>query len=174
VASRDQAPPAVALETERLSLEPLRVEHAEEMAPLLGDPRLHTFTGGEPPTLQELRDAYERRVLGHSADETQQWLNWIVRERSGGQAVGGMQATITPASDGFSAELAWVIAAAHQRRGYAREAAAAMVGWLRQQGAARLTADIHPDHEASMRVARALGLSLSGEVVADGELRWIA
>ena len=37
------------LESERLVLEPLRVEHAEELAPLLDDPRLHEFIGGDPP-----------------------------------------------------------------------------------------------------------------------------
>jgi RimJ/RimL family protein N-acetyltransferase len=163
----------VPLETERLALEPLRVEHAEEMAPLLDDPRLYTFTGGDPPTLQELGEAYERRVIGHDADDTQGWLNWIVRDRSSGEAVGGTQATITAERDGFSAEVAWIIAARHQRKGYAREAATAMAAWLRQEGALRLVADIHPDHKASMAVARALGLSLSGAIIDSGELRWI-
>jgi hypothetical protein len=43
----DDWPLAPVLSTERLLLEPLRVEHAEEMAPLLDDRRLHAFTGGE-------------------------------------------------------------------------------------------------------------------------------
>jgi RimJ/RimL family protein N-acetyltransferase len=96
-----------------------------------------------------------------------------VRDRSNGQTVGGIQATITADGDRFSAELAWIIATRHQRQGRAREAAAAMAAWLRQQGAVRLIADIQSEHEASMAVARALGLSLSGEVIEGGELRWI-
>ena len=40
------------LQTERLALEPLRVHHAEEMAPLLDDARLFAFTGGRPVTLR--------------------------------------------------------------------------------------------------------------------------
>jgi hypothetical protein len=35
--------------TERLTLEPLRPEHADEMVAVLGDPALYEFTGGTPP-----------------------------------------------------------------------------------------------------------------------------
>lgn len=42
-------PTAERLETERLILEPLRIEHAEEMVLVLGDRRLYAYTGGEPP-----------------------------------------------------------------------------------------------------------------------------
>lgn len=34
------------ISTRRLDLLPLHVEHAEEMAPVLSDPALHTFIGG--------------------------------------------------------------------------------------------------------------------------------
>jgi RimJ/RimL family protein N-acetyltransferase len=46
-----------------------------------------------------------------------------------------------------------------------------MVAWLRQQGAGRVVAHVHPQHEASAAVARAVGLTPSGRVV-DGEVRW--
>ena len=39
-----------------MRLEPLRVEHAEEMASLLDDPGLHVYIGGEPPSLPGLRN----------------------------------------------------------------------------------------------------------------------
>jgi hypothetical protein len=51
----------------RLVLEPLRLEHADEMAPLLDDSRLHTLTGGRPATLDELRETYAQQVAGRSA-----------------------------------------------------------------------------------------------------------
>ena len=41
-------PRAEPLTTERLALEPLRPDHAHELAPVLADPALHAFTGGEP------------------------------------------------------------------------------------------------------------------------------
>ncbi len=38
------------LRASRLDLEPLRVEHAQEMAPLLEDAGLHLYVGGQPAT----------------------------------------------------------------------------------------------------------------------------
>ena len=39
-------PRAETLTAPRLVLEPLRPDHARELAPVLDDPALHTFTGG--------------------------------------------------------------------------------------------------------------------------------
>jgi RimJ/RimL family protein N-acetyltransferase len=151
----------------RLTLEPLRVDHADEMLALLDDAALHTFTGGEPATLAQLRDRYRRQVVGRSPDGTQRWLNWVVRRRADGQAVGTVQATVT----GAEAEVAWVVVSAYQGRGLAREAASTMVAWLREQGVTTVVAHVHPDHVASARVAAALGMAATGTVV-DGEIRW--
>jgi RimJ/RimL family protein N-acetyltransferase len=52
------------LESERLVLEPLRVVHVDELAPLLDDPDLHEYIGGEPPTRDELRRRVELREQG--------------------------------------------------------------------------------------------------------------
>jgi len=52
----DDWPRAPILQTPRLSLEPLRIDHADEMAPLLDDAQLFDFTGGGPCTLDELRE----------------------------------------------------------------------------------------------------------------------
>jgi RimJ/RimL family protein N-acetyltransferase len=156
------------IETGRLLLEPLRPEHAAEMAPVLADPALYVFTGGEPPSAADLGERYERQGHGRSADGRELWLNWIVRERAGGLAVGYVQATVEPA--GGAAEVAWVVGTGFQGRGYAREAAGAMAGWLRGHGAA-LTAYVHPDHTASQAIARAVGLEPTA-LVRDGEVRW--
>ncbi|HVX47669.1 MAG TPA: GNAT family N-acetyltransferase [Mycobacteriales bacterium] len=154
-----------------ITLEPLRVDHAEEMAVVLADPRLYTFTGGEPPTVAELRARYRRQSAGRSDDGGQAWLNWIVRRVSDGAALGFVQATVTgPAAD-RSAEIAWVIGAAHQGLGWACRAAALMVAQLRAAGVPALTAHIHPDNHASAAVAAALGMAATGRIE-DGEDRW--
>jgi RimJ/RimL family protein N-acetyltransferase len=49
-----------------------------------------------------------------------------------------------------------------------------MVAWLREQGARMLFAEIHPDHEASIGVARHLGLKRSEQILESGEVRWTA
>ncbi|HET6685426.1 MAG TPA: GNAT family N-acetyltransferase [Jiangellaceae bacterium] len=163
-------PAAEVIETERLLLEPVRADHAVEMAPVLDDQRLHDFIGGRPATLEELRARYIQLVAGHSADGSQGWLNWVVRHRRSGVAVGTVQATLR-SNGGVTAEVAWVIAAAHQGQGYAKEASAAMTRWLCHRGVDALIAHVHPTHEASIRVARYLGLTPT-DMVEDGEVRW--
>ncbi len=148
-------------------LEPLRVEHATEMVEVLSDPELYAFTGGEPPLLDELRERYRFQVVGHSPDESEEWLNWIVRRAEDGQAVGYVQATVR---DNF-ADIAWVIGRAWQGNGYGSEATAVMVEWLDHRGVAAITAHIHPDHAASAAVAAKVGLSPTDEVD-DGEVVW--
>lgn len=163
-----------ALTTSRLDLELLRVEHAEEMAPLLDDPVLHTYIGGTPATLSQLRERYRRMVVGRSPDGSQRWLNWVLRRRVDGRAVGTLQATLyegTPDQQGVIAEVAWVVAAPYQGRGYAREAAQTMLTWLREQDVTTVVAHVHPEHAASRGVARAIGLTETTTVV-DGETRW--
>jgi RimJ/RimL family protein N-acetyltransferase len=164
------------LPTARLDLEPVRVNHAAEVARAFADAGLHTFTGGEPATEEEWRARLVRRVVGHSPDGSETWLNWMVRRRDTGELVGVMQATVrNPAAgdaDGDEvAEIGWTVATAHQHRGYAREAATAMVEEVRRHGVRRFIAHIHPGHHASMGVARALGLAPTG-IVVDREIRW--
>ncbi|MHA6786000.1 GNAT family N-acetyltransferase [Pseudonocardia saturnea] len=146
------------IRTARLVLEPLRVDHAEEMATVLADPALYAVIGGVPPSVDELRARYARQVAGPAEG---QWLNWVVRHD--GTAVGYVQATVTAEH----AELAWVIGTAFQGHGYAREAAAAVVATLDGP----VVAHIRPGHTASENVAAGLGFRPTGAVV-DGELRW--
>ncbi|MEP7018059.1 MAG: GNAT family N-acetyltransferase [Actinomycetota bacterium] len=158
------------LQSERLILEPLRIDHADEMAPLLDDPALHTFVGGKPATLEELRSRYALQIEG-PPDGSHHWLNWIVRRRDDGQAVGFVQATISVQTGEVTADVAWVIAVSQQRSGYAREAAQRMANWLRQQHVHQVVAHVHPQHHASKAVARSIGLAPT-DIQLDGEVRW--
>ncbi len=155
----------------RLSLEPLSVEHAAEMFELLNDPGLHQFVGGEPLSLTELQEQYDRQTLGRSPDGSQRWLNWVIRRLEDARPVGTVQATVSSSEGGIIAEIAWVIATRYQRCGYAREAVDVMVTWLRKSGVNTFMAHIHPGHRASQGVARGVGLSAT-TVVVGGEIRW--
>jgi RimJ/RimL family protein N-acetyltransferase len=155
----------------RLSLDPLRLEDAAELAALLDDPSLHRFIGGKPATPEEVRARVERQVRGRSPDGKDVWLNWVVRERRTGQIVGTMQATIRIHRTSPTATLAWVVGSAHQGQGMATEAAGLMASWLRRQGIERLRAHIHPQHDASMAIAAAIGLKPTNATVS-GERRW--
>lgn len=158
------------LDADGLHLEPLRVDHAQEMAAVLDDSRLHTWTGGEPATVEQLRSRYARQVRGRSEDGRQAWLNWVARSADGA-ALGYVQATVEAGDDGPVAHLAWVVGVPHQGAGVATRAAAPVLAWLRSCGVSRFVADVHPGHAASRGVASALGMQETGEVV-DGEDRW--
>jgi RimJ/RimL family protein N-acetyltransferase len=164
-------PVARPIKTARLTLEPLRIDHADEMVSVLDDESLYEFTGGTPMTLVELRERYARQAVGHSPDGAQGWLNWIVRETASGSAIGTVQATVHDVSGVFAAELAWVIGSRSQGSGCAKEAAVAMLSWLREQRVASFTAHIRSDHAASIAVAQHLGLSITDEMI-DGEISW--
>ncbi len=141
------------------------------MAPLLDDPGLHLFIGGDPARLAKLQEKYRRQAVGHSRDGSQRWLNWVLRWQDDGQAVGTVKATVISEGDALVAELAWVLATPHQGHGYAREAAGTVVAWLTEQGVKVVVAHVHPEHRASHRVAGAVGFTATTTVV-DGETRW--
>ena len=152
----------------RLVLEPLAVEHAEELHAVLDDAGLYTHTGGEPPTLAQLRQRLTTKVAGGGASET--WHNWVLRRRTDAALVGYVQATVAERS----ADVAWVVGVAHQRRGYAVEGANAMLGLLADDGVTAVSAWIADDNVASTGVAGRLGLDPTDELDEDGERRWTA
>jgi RimJ/RimL family protein N-acetyltransferase len=149
-----------------LRLDPLAATDAHELAPLLDDRRLHEFIGGEPLSEAELEARYRRLVQGAPPGTGAAWLNWTIRRGADGAAVGTAQATVT----GGEAALAWVVASAWQGRGYATEAARALVAWARRNGL-EPTANVHPQHAASERVASDAGLRPTDERAA-GERVW--
>jgi RimJ/RimL family protein N-acetyltransferase len=163
------SPIAERLATPRLDLIPLQPEHADEMVDVLADARLYAFTGGRPPSHDELRARYERQSVGHSAEGAEEWHNWIVRRRPEGETIGFVQATIV--DDGGSADIAWLIGVHWQGRGFAAEAARALVDWLERGGVSVITAHVHPDHHASAAVAARGGLEPTDRIDA-GERVW--
>jgi RimJ/RimL family protein N-acetyltransferase len=169
--SLEDLPEPGVLPGERVVLEPLQVAHASEVAHVFDDLRLHTFIGGTPATEAQLVDRYRRQVAGWSPDRSERWQNWVVRRRVDDQVVGTVQATVTVRGRHLAAEVAWVVATAYQRHGHAKDAASTMVQWLRSLGVSVVAAHVHPDHQASQGVARALGLRKTG-TWHDGEERW--
>ena len=163
-------PPPDALATDRLDLVPLRVADAAEMVAVLADPALYAWIGGAPPSRAELVRRFRAQVAGRSPDGREVWRNWIVRERPSGAATGFVQATIV-VDRPPSAEIAWMIGMPWQGRGYATEAARALVAWLEARGVRSIVAHIHPDHAASAAVAERAGLAPTGKLV-EGERVW--
>jgi [ribosomal protein S5]-alanine N-acetyltransferase len=151
----------IALQTERLDLEPLLPAHAPVLFPLLRDETLYEFLDSEPPrSVGILEEQYRRWEPRKSPDGTQAWLNWVAKLR-GGEYVGWIQATVQ--ADG-RADLAYLVFPSHQRHGYAVEACRAVIDHIKANFVARtIRATIEPANAASIALARKLGLTQTGE-----------
>lgn len=153
--------------TDRLELRPQSPDDADDMVAVLADEMLYAVTGGRPPDLAALRERYTRQAVGHSADGTETWHNWILRRRDDGAAIGFVQATVVDRT----AEIAWLIGVPWQGRGYATEAVRAVVDHLAAAGVPTITAHIAPGHRPSEVVAERVGLAVTDQVD-DGERVW--
>lgn len=139
---------------------------------LLEDPEIHVFTGGHPPaSADDVRAKIRRLESRRSPAGDELWLNWTLRLKDDRTVVGYVQAGVTEGQ----ADLAWVIGVAFQRQGFGSEAGRRVLTWLRQQlQLHEVRAKIRPDHIASRRVARSVGLRPTGEHTDEGEEVWRA
>jgi RimJ/RimL family protein N-acetyltransferase len=153
---------------EGVTLEPQLASHAAELYAVLSDPTLYEFIDTKEPASEDaLRQRLARLESRLSPDGTENWLNWIVRNRAG-DLVGYVQATVTP---DHSAEIAYVLGRAYWRKGYAYAACRAMIQELRSSyDVTRLTATLDPANTASLALLGKLGLGLVWEDVLGREV----
>jgi RimJ/RimL family protein N-acetyltransferase len=144
------------ISTPRLDLVPLTAGDADDLFPLLDDPALGRFTGETPPAdLEEVRAGFVKWEGRRSSDGSELWLNWVMRRRDDGRAIGYVQATV----GGGDAAIAWTVGTAFQRQGFATEAGHALIVWLRDTlGVPTIVGSVHPDNIASQTAALRIGL----------------
>ncbi|MCI3921610.1 GNAT family N-acetyltransferase [Paenibacillus sp. TRM 82003] len=138
----------VPLETERLVLQPLTKERYRE-----------ALSEGYPVGnhVKSYMASLERqpRLLG--------WGVWLVRSKeAGGAIVGDAGFKGNPDATG-AVDIGYGFLPQHRGKGYATEAAGALVGWAFAHGAGRVTAETLRDNAASIRVLRKSGFRLYRE-----------
>lgn len=160
------------LGTERLVLAPMVEGDSDALFELLKDPEIHAFTGSRPPgTADDVKSTIRHRASRRSPGGDELWLNWTLRLKADQAVVGYVQAGVK----GDRADMAWVVGVPFQRRGFASEASQRVLHWLCDDLCVNeVRANIHPNHIASIRLARRLGLSRSGETTGDNEDVWRA
>ncbi len=132
--------------------------HADFVYAALDDDAMWKFFPAyRPQTLEALRERYRRFSGGYPyADGQEVWENWTAFLRKNGEPVGDMQATIAIPEN--TAHIAYAIHRPHWRRGYAAEAARAVIGHLKIEHQARtLFAEMNTANEASVRLIESLG-----------------
>lgn len=144
--------------TARLTIEPLVAAHADELFPLLTPAELHRFTPRRPPASRDaLRERYQRLSSRRSPDGAERWLNWVMRSRDDGRAVGLLEATVTDEH----AFVAYTVVVDAQRRGFGREGLTWLLGWLASElRVTRCVATVDVANAASIALARSVGMVL--------------
>lgn len=151
--------PMRAIETVRLTLEPLAAAHAEEMFPVLSDPAIYEHENRPPPSVAWLRERYRRLEARRSPDGREAWLNWVVRLRTS-EAIGVVQATAEPEG---RAAVAYEIGSRHWGRGLGSEAVGAMIAELAaRHGVTVVFALLRVENLRSLRLLRRLGFRPRG------------
>jgi RimJ/RimL family protein N-acetyltransferase len=144
------------LHTARLDLTAVQPGDVGELHEIFSDPRTHTI--GQGPF--------------HAIDQTQQWIArrigcyrdlglcwYVVREKDSGELVGncgifvGRTGPIEP-------EIGYEIRHDRQGRGYASEAAAAVITECAHAGLGRIWATVRPANTASLRVLHRIGMTI--------------
>jgi [ribosomal protein S5]-alanine N-acetyltransferase len=103
-----------------------------------------------------------RRHLIEENEAAVPWLLRLVVLRETGQYVGYINFHEAPAEEA-SVEIGYEIEPDHRRRGYAEEAAVAMIRWASERGIQRIRASVRPDNEPSLAMVRKLGFTKTGE-----------
>jgi ribosomal-protein-alanine N-acetyltransferase len=143
-----------ALRAGRLVLEPQVAAHAAEMFALLGDPAIYEFEGAPPETVDWLQRRFAQLESRRSPDGEARWLNWVIRLPSR-ELAGYVQATVGSRD---VAEIAFVLASRHWRRGIGKAAVSAIIEELAATyGVRHFAATLKAGNHRSLALLTSLG-----------------
>lgn len=146
------------LETERLRLEPFQDSHYEGLRAMDSDPGVMRYINkGMVKTPEETRESI-RRV--HSRWEKYGFSWWAIKDKVSGAIVGAGCLQHLANVDGAPLEIGWRLIPEHHGKGYATEAAQAIIAFAAEQiGATYLVAVADPQNTPSHRVMQRLGMT---------------
>jgi ribosomal-protein-alanine N-acetyltransferase len=156
------------LTTARLGLMPFSADAIDALLER-DEPTLRQLTGATfpvplrpPPLLEDVlplvRDTLRTRP------ETLGWWTWLTVERESRHVTGASGFGGPPDATG-AVMIGYATYPGANRRGYASEAAEALVTWaLSRPGVIRVCASIPPDNVAARRVAEKIGMRVAGTV----------
>lgn len=151
-------------ETERLVLRRPRHEDAERLLPSWSDPEMTRFTE-QRPDIAGFIDHLIRDMQAKQPGDTEPggpWYQFIVERRDGGLLLGDIGVGFGIPGE-RQVELGFRIHPEHQRRGYAREAVAAIIDYLiEEHGTHRFVGVAATGNTASIGLLRSLGFRQEG------------
>jgi ribosomal-protein-alanine N-acetyltransferase len=119
------------------------------------------FTGGiVPPLLDDHLD--EQLAMLRANPESPAWNTWLAIDRDLGEAIGCAGGSAVPDDHGRLL-MGWAVYPVYERRGYATEAAAAVLTrMLTGPGVTAVRATVPVHHVASVRIAEKIGMQQVG------------
>jgi len=148
--------------TERLTIRPMRADDVEPLWERRNDPSTAEFQNWTLPYARERAQQLVDEMVAHDGVAPENgWFQLAVDDRVDGSPLGDV--AIGLSFDGRCAEIGYTIDARARGRGIASEAANAVITWLFDVGGvARVSAMMHPENLASVRVAEQNGMLFEG------------
>ena len=152
----------VRIETERLVVRSPEPGDFDSAKAIWCDPRVRVYTGGVPSP-----EKFERGFYDDLALAATDYGYRTVIERASGIHVGDCGLIQKTVESQPEVEIAYFVHADHWRRGFAIEAARALLEYGSGLDLTRIIALIHPDNDASASVARRLRMRHERDVVTE-------
>ncbi|HEY6377927.1 MAG TPA: GNAT family N-acetyltransferase [Candidatus Dormibacteraeota bacterium] len=156
----------VELRTERLLLRRFRVDDLDAFVAYRSDPGIARYQGWGPGYTREQGEAFIAWARGADPDTPGEWFQFAIERREVRGLIGDCAARFEDAG----VEVGFTLAAAQQGRGYATEAVAALLGYVRGRGHHRVVAWCDRDNHSAQRVLARLHFTL--EATEAQELRF--
>lgn len=158
------------LETSRLTLRPFVADDFEAMHAMQSDADVARYLYGDVKSEEETRDHLEKKIAGSSWTAEGDWLSAAVVERASGTTVGDVALQWVSERD-RTAEIGFIFDPHQQGKGFATEAAGALVDWaFTSAGFHRVIGRTEARNTASARVLEKLGMRLEAHLV---ENEWV-
>jgi RimJ/RimL family protein N-acetyltransferase len=158
VPSEEPLQPDWPLETERLRLRRFEAGDLDAYHVIQSDESVARYLYNEPRTLDETRDALERKIAGAALRHEGEWMSAAVVLRETGELVGDVD-LLWASEQHRQGEIGFVFHPAHHGRGYATEAARPLLEFaFGRMGLHRVVGRTEARNAASARVLEKLGM----------------
>jgi len=160
-------PPTVVLETPRLALRRFTLEDAPFVFEMVNDPDWLRHIGDRGVrTLDDARAYIRDRTLAQY--DRVGFGMYVVTLRHGGEVVGSCG--LIRRDSLADVDIGFAFLARHRGRGYATEAAAAVLDYgVRSQGLTRIVAIVSPENRRSIRILERIGMRFERMIRLPGE-----
>jgi RimJ/RimL family protein N-acetyltransferase len=146
--------------TDRLVIRPLARTDVTELTRYRNIPEIARFQDWPLPYTRDLAHELLDGLDGTNGPTTDLWVQLAIARIEDDALIGDLAVWLD--GEGALAMIGYTLAPEHHGKGYASDAAAALVDWLVAKGVHRIAATLDPENMASARVLERLGFRYTG------------